>query len=82
MEPQATLTISWQALTAVMGVLVVVVGMATGYLKLFMQTKLAELEKSLIKEFKLEFQSKESQNEKNLLYEARLTKLEGKVFAS
>ena len=82
MEPQATLTISWQALTVVMGVLVVVVGMATGYLKLFMQTKLAELEKSLIKEFKLEFQSKESQNEKNLLYEARLTKLEGKVFAS
>jgi hypothetical protein len=80
MEPTATLTVSWQALTAIIGVLVIVVGMATGYLKLFMQTKLAELEKNILKQIKVEFQDKEISRLKEQEFEGRISKLEGKIF--
>ena len=81
MEQQSqVLTVSWQALTAIVGVLVIVVGMATGYLKLFMQTKLAELEKNLMQQIKREFQDKELSMKTEKDFESRIARLEGKVF--
>lgn len=74
---EQTLTVSWQALTAIVGTLVIVVGMATGYLKLFMQTKLAELEKTLIRQIKAEFQDKEMSRLKEAEFERRISTLEG-----
>lgn len=80
-DSPAVLTVSWQAVTAIAGLLVLVIGAATAYLKLFMQTKLAELEKNITKQIKDEFQTKEKQELKNTDFESRLSKLEGKVFA-
>ena len=80
MEPQ-TLTISWQAITAIFGVLVITVGLATGYLRLFVQTKMAELERNLMKEIKSQFQEKEHSRIKEAEFEGRISKLEGRIFA-
>lgn len=81
METQNVLTVSWQALSAIVGILVIVVGMSTGYLKLFMQSKLAEMEKNIMKQIKLEFQDKEMSRLKEAEFERRISTLEGVVLS-
>ena len=77
---EATLVLSWQAVSAIMGVLLIIVGGSTAYLKLFTQNQLAALEKAIKKEIQLEFQNKETSRLKEQEFEGRISRLEGKVF--
>ena len=77
---EATLVLSWQAVSAIMGVLLIIVGGSTAYLKLFTQNQLAALEKAIKKEIQLAFQNKETSRLKEQELEGRISRLEGKVF--
>ena len=80
MQSEATLVLSWQAVSAIMGVLLIIVGGSTAYLKLFTQNQLAALEKNIKKEIQSEFQNKELADREMRDIREKIARLEGAVF--
>lgn len=80
MQAEATLVLSWQAVSAILGLLLVIVGGSTAYLKLFTQNQLASLEKNILRQMKEEFQNKEIADRELRDLRERVARVEGVVF--
>ena len=66
----------WEAITAIVGAMTLIIGIATAYLRLYIRNELSEWEIKLLHELDGKFVDKQVHDMRSAGSEARLTKLE------
>lgn len=71
--------LEWQTLTSIIGVLTVLIGVATVYLRLFMSVEIAKASDAILKSIELRFTQKEIVELKISEHDRRIARLEKRV---